>query len=326
MRSIVTATQLNSWFDPKELRTQGLLPELIRLLILATVPPDDLIELRIPSRDQITLPGYDGVVEVRQGTLYVPAGRSVWEMGTERRAKQKAEKDYTKRTAPLAGERTQPSTKKSSAKRSSATKRTQPPDDENDPNKKLRSTSTFAFVTPHDWAAKATWMKEKRRERKWKSVETWDATDLDTWLLKAPAVARWLAAEFGVPVKGMYDIDRYLAEKIRAVYGIEFPTRLILGERQGAIQQVQEWLTDDERIIRIQGESPAEGAAFIAAVIKSMDRNDRESIAARTLFIDDPDALDFLGALQVRHIVVALTPSVIHRAEAINSPEPPPVL
>ena len=63
--------------------------------------PAELLDAipRIPYRDAVGQSGLDGIVEtVLGGRQFVPAGRSVWEIGTGAGPQAKATKDFTKRT------------------------------------------------------------------------------------------------------------------------------------------------------------------------------------------------------------------------------------
>ena len=117
--SLVSATDLSAWAN--RLDAQGRLPELVRRLITATAA--DLTRLEIRSGEGIRYRGYDGFVESREESLFVPAGLSVWEMGVDQHVKVKAEKDLAKRTEEPLGI---------------------------DP-----SVATFVFLTPRRWAGKS---------------------------------------------------------------------------------------------------------------------------------------------------------------------------
>lgn len=98
MRQIIDSTRLSEWFNPWRRDAQEVLPQLVRKLIVATVPTDSLATIRIPAGDDILLPGFDGRVETLSGNLWVPEGLSVWEMGTGDPSRKAAE-DYAKRSA-----------------------------------------------------------------------------------------------------------------------------------------------------------------------------------------------------------------------------------
>lgn len=74
------------------------LPRLVRLLIDQT--NDQVVELEMRADEGVRLQGYDGFSRSLRATPFVPDGAAVWEMGTDRDPKGKADDDYEKRTNP----------------------------------------------------------------------------------------------------------------------------------------------------------------------------------------------------------------------------------
>jgi|GEM_PF-2530297 hypothetical protein len=101
MNVLSRGTDLTHWADRRH--SQGTLPELIPRLIFATVPIETIYRIDFPAGDSVSRPGFDGVLQVTKGYGFVPRGQSVWEMGVDRKLKQKAEVDYAKRTADFGG-------------------------------------------------------------------------------------------------------------------------------------------------------------------------------------------------------------------------------
>ncbi len=83
-----------NWADQPEAAQQ--LPELIRRLILATVPA--LSHLDIPGGSAVWLPGWDGLLTAEAGNAWAPDGSSAWEFGCGKDPTGKANGDYRKRT------------------------------------------------------------------------------------------------------------------------------------------------------------------------------------------------------------------------------------
>ena len=75
---------------------QETLPLLARKLIRAT--SNSIQNIIFPAGESIQHGGWDGVLEVIQGTDILPSGTSLWEFGSDRDPKTKAEKEYVKRT------------------------------------------------------------------------------------------------------------------------------------------------------------------------------------------------------------------------------------
>src|SRR5215208_874547 len=93
--TLVDATDLNAWSNRRE--APSLLPRVIRRLVHATLERVDRVGF--PADEGVQLGGYDGVVRVGEGNAFVPEGTSVWELGTNRNVKAKADEDYEKRRA-----------------------------------------------------------------------------------------------------------------------------------------------------------------------------------------------------------------------------------
>ena len=72
---LLTATQLQNYCETHPREFQALLPELIKRLIIFDQP--SLSGIRIPSSDDIWAPGFDGIIECSDDSIYVNSGISV---------------------------------------------------------------------------------------------------------------------------------------------------------------------------------------------------------------------------------------------------------
>ncbi len=164
---------LRVWADTLEARQK--LPALVRRLIHATVENPKLVQF--PADEGIQRRGWDGVLETECGNAWIPAGKSVWEMGTDQNSLQKAEGDYARRT-------------------------------ENPGAIGTRETA-FVFVTPRKWEGKTAWRDEKCAKKKWLEVLVWDCDDLEQWIETAPGVDAWFACLLGKRPTGVRDLSNY---------------------------------------------------------------------------------------------------------------------
>lgn len=285
MRYIISSTQIDKYFNSTRRDAQELLPHLVRKLIFATLDVESLVNCRIPAGDDISRPGYDGRIEAVKGNNFVPTGLSVWEMGTGK-PRDKADCDYNERTKKPRGV---------------------------DP-----ASTSFVFVTPHKWEGKDSWSREKQDEGIWKHVIALDNVDLETWLEMAPAVARWFARQIGIPIDSFRDTDLFLAEFCVQCGGIKIPDELIIGDRDGALSKLSDWIKSDLQEIIIQGESVEEAAAFIAATIRKLPGEQVQQISAQTSFVNEQSAIDFLVSCRSQHFVVPLNNEVHRRAKALQ--------
>ncbi len=124
--------------------------------------------LRIPQGDDISIPGFDGIVHAEKGTLYVEEGTSVWEFGTSSDAQRKIKDDCLKRTVNSLGVK--------------------------------KSEVTLCLVTTQILANKKTSITELENKYKkdWKKVRIYDAVVLVEWINSEPAVCAWFFEQYTV--------------------------------------------------------------------------------------------------------------------------------
>ena len=87
---IITPRKLQALIEENQRLSEGLLPELIKKLILNSC---DTKNLRIPHGEDIWAPGFDGLIDNSTQTAYVESGYSVWECGTNRHSLKKIDED-----------------------------------------------------------------------------------------------------------------------------------------------------------------------------------------------------------------------------------------
>ena len=153
------ASEISTWSDTADAAHR--LPELIRRLVLATLPEPPL-RIDMPSGSSVRLPGWDGLLEVGRGNAWAPSGDSGWEFSCDKSVTSKANDNYEKRTM--------------------------------DPLGLDKATATFVFVTSRRWNRRRQWERERREEGKWHDVRAYDADDLVAWLEQAPEITRWFAS------------------------------------------------------------------------------------------------------------------------------------
>lgn len=156
MLKLIKALDLQHWADTKE--SEVLMPELMRRLVHASMK--GITHISFPNEDSVNLPDFDGILETTDNNGYVSEGFSVFEIGTNKSQKTKADSDYNKRTKETAASE--------------------------------RKNLNFVFVTPRNWSAARKWESAKKRKRKWKSVRVLTAVELEDWLSLCPSVSVWL--------------------------------------------------------------------------------------------------------------------------------------
>lgn len=252
MRSITLAdaTDLSFWADRRD--SQGILPQLLRRLIYATV--ERVLRMDFPAGEGVQLGGWDGIVSVEGGNTFVPNGTSGWELSTQKDIKGKADDDYEKRCKGPGGI---------------------------DP-----SQSTFIFVTPRRWGGKKEWMAARQSEGIWREVRAYDADDVESWLELAPAVHIWLSILLGKHPENAVDLGNFWAdwsETTRPTTTAEF----VLSGREEIGQRVQDWLRSPSAPLALQGESREEALAVFAAALQQLPLEERTSYLSRVVIAHD---------------------------------------
>jgi len=273
---IIETSHLKQWASTVAANSR--FPHVIKGLINET----SLVQyLRMPSGDASWVPGFDGVVISQEGTQFVPAGFSVWEMGTDSAYVTKANKDYSKR-----------SNKKDEDKITTAT------------DVVSKNEVTFVFVTPYVWVNKNEWVAERRKEKVWKNIIVIDGVDLEEWLMKSPVVSLDLAAEISLIInEGLQSIDQAWAEW-RGYSDPELIEDVVVAGRAEQEKEVITYLSDTNRIFTVRGDSPREAWGFVLAVLRRLTDEEREKICSRVVIANDEAIASRLSTLHGHIIIV----------------------
>jgi hypothetical protein len=253
------AKDLRVWADTLQAREK--LPALIRRLIHATVENPTLSQF--PADEGVQRRGWDGILTVSTGNAWVPAGISVWEMGTDQTPATKAENEYTKRTA--------------------------------DPGSIDVANATFVFVTPRKWEGRAKWRDQKRAEGKWRGVLVWDCDDLEQWIEIAPAVDAWVTHLLGKFPPGVRDLCTYWAA-LAATSDPPLTPAMFLAGRQKAAKEMRQAIAGRPTEIAVSAISLQELRDFVAALIAAGAEQSEHVASARGMIIENRDAWNQLTA------------------------------
>jgi hypothetical protein len=274
---LIQTTDLKNWAGSRS--AQSRLPHLVKDLICAVIQPD---QLRFPSGDAVWVPGYDGVLVNREKNLFVPTGLSVWEAGTEPDYKEKANKDYNKRS-------------KDKTENGKDVKTTWKPN---------RAETTFVFVTPFVWRDKANWVAERKGEGVWYDVMVIDGVDLQEWLEAAPSITLQFAAELGLtPPEGLETPDQAWGDWS---YRTDPPTseELVTVGREEQEKELIRRLFAHPSTFTVRGDSPREAWGFaLAALRRVASTEEQQSLRARTIVADNEQVA---GGLQNRKNLIIL--------------------
>ena len=265
-RNWVTARHLNQWADTLDAR--GVLPQLVRRLLHAT--GKQVTTPSFPALEQTQRIGFDGLVTTAEDGVFVPGGRSVWEMGVDKRPLAKADKDFDKRR-----------------------------------EQKLafdKKSATYICVTPRSWGGKAAWAEAKTKLRVWRQVRAYDSADLEEWLELAPAVDVWLARHLGLTSDGLGDIDEYW-DNLAGMTDPPLAPEVFLSSREQQAGDIEARLIGPPAVIALETTSPAEAIDFVAAVVRRAA--DSEVFAARAVIVEERDAWRSISRTDSRLILVA---------------------
>lgn len=291
-RRLRSGTRADSWTKSLDLRSwagtmeaPSTLPRLVRRLIHSTIEPDAIQRIEFPAGEESQRPGWDGILETSRGNGFVPEGLSVWELGTGADSKEKAQRDFSKRSQSSTGLET--------------------------------GKLTFVFVTPRRWLDKEKWCQEKRKSDRWKDVRAYDASDLEAWLEIAPSVDAWFARRIGRRPEGVSDLDEHWRNLAALTYPSLSP-EVFLTSHDEEINRLERWLKGPPDVLAWETRSPSEVIDFAAAYLASMENAKRDQAAARMVVVSSKDAWEALSATRDRRFVLIAHPSLALGAEMVT--------
>jgi len=261
----ITASDIKNWTETNKRRAEELLPLLIRKLIQASCKPD---HLHFPVGDSVSVGGMDGTLKVDEGNEFIPTGKSVWEFGTNRSVKTKADSDYYKRT--------------------------------DNPGNINPSEATFVFVTSRTWQSKDEWCFKKNSEGIWQQVNGINADDLETWLQQCLGVHRWFSNLIGKRTESLWDIEQAWRSWAHST-SIPATFDLVLNGRVGQLEELVSSLKGEPAIVRITASSENEAYAFgLATMVQN------EELASKVLIVKSQKQWDILLDTQNTLILLPL--------------------
>ena len=204
-QTLVDATDLNLWSNRNT--AASVLPQLLRRLVIATA--DAVTAVGFRAGDGVAIGGWDGRVEAVVGNAFVPEGVSVWELGTNRGVKGKADEDYDKR--------------------------------KDDPKECVPAETAYIFVTSRRWGGKDDWVTARQAEGFWKEVRAYDADDLEAWLEQSPHVHVWFSILLGKRPEAATDVAHYWSDWSGVTNPVLSP-ELVVSGRSDVFQELSAWL------------------------------------------------------------------------------------
>ena len=248
------SSEISNWADKPDANHQ--LPELVRRLILATIPQTARIVM--PSGSSVRLPGWDGLLEVPDGNPWVPKGKSAWEFTCNKNSKGKADDDYSKRTK--------------------------------DPLTIEPAKSTIVLVTARRWSEKSEWIAARQKEASWSDVSFLDADDLVAWLHQAPAVAGWFSRIIGkLPDTGVIPLSEWWDHWSTAT-DPQIAPELVLASRRDQVEALRQWAEGGPDSWYVQVIARDEAIAYLAAAASDALSTWGPTLLPRALVVQTEEA------------------------------------
>lgn len=268
MLILVNENQLDEWVRANAEEATGIIVELVSYLIAAACPRPT--ERRFPLGDSIGQHGPDGILDTATGfEPFVPEGYSLWQIGTNVGARDKATEDYKDLTGAV-------------------------------PEAK-RSKAAFVFVTPlsgrrdwkHTWKedGQAAWVDERRNRGEWRDVRVIDGTRLIDWVRRFPAVEMWLAQRsVGGGAEGVDTPDQHWSVLSSIGQPPPLVPDLFLADRGDACDKLKQVLDGKVVQLKLSTHHPEQVAHFVSAYLASLDEDSRAEAASRCLLVSGRQA------------------------------------
>ena len=210
----------------------GILSELVKRLIISSM--QNISSIRIPDKDDVWAPGFDGKVECAESTRYVSSGKSVWEFGTNEDSLSKINEDYSKRNENSLGED--------------------------------KATTAFYLVVPKIWSYSQSisdWENEHKGE--WAKVHIIDASELCDWINSLPSVCCWLFEKYYDQEILSFTSVNKAWEQFSKKANPQFSQELFLLGREIETELLNS--RSNNRITRVQSNSHVDAVGFVIASV-----------------------------------------------------------
>jgi len=267
----IRAANIDEWAD--KIETRSLLPALLRRLVNTT--GSEITHSDFPAYDNSQRPGWDGYINSKNATPWVPNGVSGWEFGCNKDPSKKANKDYSTRTKNV--------------------------------SKTERKNTTLIFVTPRDWKQKVDWLKAKKERNEWMDIRAYDANDLEQWLELSVSGQVWLAEKIGLTQEGCQTLDNYWA--FWSETASPAINRKIFDSAVAAHSKtIKSWYQNPaNKPLIITAGSKEEALAFIACASHNLEELER--FTEQAVLVSNADTAKKIAAISTDFIPIAHTES-----------------
>lgn len=238
MFNTIKANDIISWSETIDARSQFAV--LLRKLIHST--HQNLKQINFSGNDDSQRAGWDGFLEADEGNAWIPAGKSGWEFGVDKKVKNKADGDIEKSIQAMGDE---------------------------------CSDITFVFVTTRRWDGKNNWIKEQKNRNVWKDVRAYDASDLEQWLEQSAVTQIWFLEQINRPTTGVMSLECYW-EKWANVSEPALCPELFKSNIEKYQNEIKNKINNPHHPILMTADSTGEGIAFVSQVFNCDDFLDKK--------------------------------------------------
>lgn len=260
MNIIITATEIDTWAKAYPRKAQEILPELIIRLILCT--SSQIEDYNFPIEKGIQYSGYDGTLIASEASSYFPAGKSVWEFGTNDDALSKFSSDIDKRHGEPLGVSV--------------------------------GDTAFIFATLKIWNHKTSieeLINESKTKYDWKDIRIIDGSKIALWLQTHTAVATWFANIMGKHIDGIRTLEDYWKDYCSTTVPSLNAEYFLIG-REGQIDYLTKWDGKKSGCHTLISESVLESTLFLIAYALKHNK----SLLGQALIVESVEAWNRLIA------------------------------
>ena len=256
---LVRRHHIKGWADQADSRF-GLAELVLRLVEETAGGP---VEAEFALDEGADLDGFDGTVQADVGARWVPNGRSVWELSTEREVGTKANKDFDNRVASPEGWTT--------------------------------AETVYVAVSLRTWRDRDKWAAKRQAKRRWREVRALGLDDIVLWLRKAPGAEFWLARRLGLHPEEFEIGPKWWTRRQHSTGGL-FDSTVALGGRRSAAEDLQKRIDDGRVPIVVEASTVGEALDFIAAAGETSGTLGGGRLLDRMVFVSGLNAWRRLGA------------------------------
>lgn len=286
----IKASEIEKW--SKSDMNRNRLPILIRTLVNST--GKSLTRVRFPGDELAECHGWDGEVEANHSTKWIPLGKSAWELSTKKKARDKANSDYRKRTSRI---------------------------DEAECNE-----TTYVCVSSRVFSNKQKWEEKRRQDNNWKDVRVYDVYDLKAWLDQSIPSQVWFAntsKRLDKKPRSLESCWKNWSEQVCRKLFEELFTRLGHVNEQSFQNSFKDYLKEPSvgKPFFVKGDSIEEVLAYLYIQFEN-GNTDMNVLGDKVVVFDEPGTLSKIDIHNANLIPVITNEKVQHELSTLKFDKP----